>query len=282
MDKAKEFSIGFLEKHPLDAVSVLEALPPADAATYLKDVPEAVACKALDLMQPLVVAAVVPKLQVTKAANLLLGMDAPARSRVMRLLDDSLKSSIIAGLPKKTARELEKFLTYPEGSVGSWMSSDMAVFEQTITVEECLNQLRALPDSVRNPLFVIDEKRKFVGAIEIADLLIASDEEIIGKLLDRDIKRLSPLARLSTVVSLNAWDKALSLPVVSNRFLLLGALHFDRLRDGLAFERHGDETQPTGRLIAHMAEAMLVCAAGALHGVRSKSVLARPVGEAEN
>jgi magnesium transporter len=281
MDKAKEFSIGFLENHPLGAVSVLETLSPGDAAAYLKDVPKDVAGKVLNFMQPLSIAAILPKLSADKAATLLTDMDVHARTRVMRLVDDSLMSAIMDAMPKGAAKDITKFLKYPEGSVGSWMSSDMAVFEESISVEVCLNQLRALPERVRSPLFVIDKKRKFIGAIELADLLIASDEAIMGDLVDTGIRRLSPLARLSTVVTLDAWDSAHTLPVVGNRGLLLGALHFDRLRDGLTHERRVEERQPVGRLVAHMAEALLVCAAGALHGARSSTPLARPIGDLE-
>jgi Mg/Co/Ni transporter MgtE len=122
MDSARELSIGFLRTHPEGAVSVLEAIAPEDAAAFLKEVPDNVPGRVLELMQPLVAATILPALTRKKAVAILLTMDVHSRSRIMRLLDDGLMKSIIDQMPKGAARDLAKFLHYPEGSVGAWMS----------------------------------------------------------------------------------------------------------------------------------------------------------------
>lgn len=281
MDSAKELSIGFLTTHPEGAVPVLEAIAPDDAAAYLKDVPDDMGGRALEMMQPLVAAAILSRLTPKKAAAVLLAMDIHGRSCIMRVLDDGIVGPIMGLMPKGIARDLARFLKYPDGSVGAWMSSDILVFETSTAVGECLEKLRAVPDKVRSLIFVVDNQKKLVGAVDLAELLRAPDDVGLGTLADIDIKRLSPFARLTSIVALAAWDTALSLPVVDAKGRLLGVLHFDRLREGLVSEHRVGKEKPMGQIIPHMAEAFLVCAAGVLHRPSAKPVLSRPTGDLE-
>ena len=282
MDSAQALSIGFLQSQPKGAVQVLETIAPADAAAFLKDVPNEVAGRVFEFMQPLLAGAILAALSRKKAAAILLTMDAHGRTQIMRLLDDELMRSIMEQMPKGAARDLARFLHYPEGSVGAWMSSDAAVFERSAKVRDCLAQLPSLPDKARHLLFVIDGQKKFRGAVELTKLIAAPPDSSIETLSDRQIKRISPYARLTSIVALPAWDTALSLPVVDPKGRLLGSLHFDRLRRGLAAEQRSKPEGHMGQMTVHLAEAFLVCAAGVLQGSVSKSALSRPASELES
>lgn len=281
MDSAKELSIEFLRSHPDGAALVLEEIVPEDAAAFLKDVPDDVGGRVVELMQPLVAAAILSELTRKKAADLLMAMDVLGRSRIIRLLADDLMASIMKLMPKGAARHLAKVLHYPHGSAGAWMSSDVAMFEGSTTVEDCLAHLRSLPEKVRNQVFVIDAQKKLYGAADLADVLSAPDDSAVETLAMPDIKRVSPYARLISIVALPAWDTALSLPVVDGKGRLLGALHFHRLREGLASEQRSGTERPMGRIMIHLAEAFLVSAAGILQTSAAKPALSRPVGKLE-
>ena len=82
--------------------------------------------------------AILPGLARKKAAAVLLAMDALGRSRIMRLLDDGLMQSVMDQMPKGAARDLARFLHYPEGSAGAWMSPNVATFDRSSTVRDCL------------------------------------------------------------------------------------------------------------------------------------------------
>jgi magnesium transporter len=282
MDSAKELSIEFLRSHPQDAAPVLEEIAPQDAAAFLADVPDDVGGPVVELMQPLVASAVLPALTRKKAARLLMAMDVHGRSRIIRLLAEDVGAAIMDQMPKGAARQLTRVLHYPEGSVGTWMSSDVAVFERSTTVADCLAHLRSLPEKVRNQVFVIDEDKKLYGVVDLADVLAAPDDSAVEALADRGIKRVSPYARLISIVALPAWDTALSLPVVDTKGRLLGALHFHRLREGFASEQGGGSEPPMGRILIHLAEAFLVAAAGVLQTPSAKPVLSRPLAKRES
>ena len=282
MNSAQELSIGFLKVHPEGAALVLEAIDPEDAAAYLKEVPDTIGGRALTLIQPLVAAAILSNLTRKKSADILLTMDVQGRSRVLRLLDDNLTKSIMSQMPKGAARDLLRFLNYPEGSVGAWMSSDVAVFDKSVSVRDCIAKLRSLPGEIKSLVFIVDSQHRLHGAVDLADLLVAADDTGIDTLVDTGIRRLSPYARLSSAVALTAWDAALLLPVVDTKGKLLGALRFDRLREGLAAEHRSGTDGKMASLLVHMAEALLVCAAGVLQGTTAKPILSRSVSKQEN
>jgi len=282
MNSATELSIEFLRSHPDDAATVLEAIAPEDAAAFLSDVPDDVGGGVVGLMQPLAAAALLPELPRKKAAALLLAMDVHSGSRIVRLLAEELATAIMAEMPKSRARQLAKVLHYPAGSAGAWMSSDVAVFEGSTTVAECLAHLRSLPERAGNQVFVVDGQKKLYGAVDLADVLGAADDSAIEGLATAGIKRISPYARLVSVVALPAWDTALSLPVVDTKGRLLGALHFHRLREGLTSDRHDGGEQHVGQIMIHLAEAFLASAAGLMQAPAAKPALSRPVGELED
>jgi len=276
MNSAKQFSLEYLTLHREGAVAVLEKLDPIDAAAYLKDVPDEVVRDALEVMQPIVAAAILSDLPHKKIANAMLAMDNHSRSQIMRVLGDEQLKSILAQMPKKAARDLTKFLEYPEGTVGASMSSNVPVYEPATKVGDCFEHLRALPEKIRNAVFVVDAQRKFVGAVELADFFLAADDIEIGTIADKSIKCLSPYDRLTSIVALTAWDAALSLPVIDTKGRFLGTLHFDHLRTGLAAERYVAPEQHLGEILAHLAEAFLVCALGLLDSSSRKPTLSRP------
>lgn len=280
MDSATALSIEFLRSHPKRAATVLEGIGPEDAAAFLKAIPDDVAGQTLDTMQPLTAAAIVPALTKKKAVAALLAMDVHGRLRVMRLLEEGSMKSIMDQMPKGAARDLARLLRYPNGSAGAWMASDVAVFDKSTLVHDCLTQFRAMPERVRNVVFVTDAK-KLYGSVDLARLLAAPDDEAIESVANTAIKRVSPYARLTSLVALSAWDTALSLPVVDTKGEFLGALHFDRLREGLASELHAGGEQHIGRVAFHLAEAFLVCATGLLEGPPNKAALSRPAGKPE-
>ncbi|MDX1401478.1 MAG: CBS domain-containing protein [Kiloniellales bacterium] len=282
MDKARDLSVEFLRSHAKGAVPVLMSISAGDAAAYLKEVPDNIVGNVLDVMQPIVAAAILAKLSPEKAAAVILAMDVHGRTQITRVLDDDVMKPIVARMPKRAARDLLRHLEYPEGTTGAAMSSDVPVFEKNTSVAACIEQLRAIPDKIRSMVFVTDDASRLFGVVDLARMLSAPNDVQLGAVADTKVRRLSPYSRLTSVVSLAAWDTALALPVVDSRGRLLGALHFDRLREGIASEQLVGNEQHLGQALVHVAEAFLVCVAGVLESHSAAPTISRPIGEGEN
>ncbi len=281
MDRAIELSMAFLEAQPAGAARALEQIPPQDAAAFVEEVPEPRAAVVLSQMQPARGAAILERLSPKKAATVLSKTAAPARSVLLRAVSEPARHAALATLSKREAAALRRYLAYAPGTVGAWMDAPRAIFAPDATVKECLEGVRRLGVRLGSLVFVIDGEKRLLGVVDVDGLLGAKDGALLGELMQKDFSRLSPQASLAAVVSLPAWDRALSLPVVDRRRRLLGVLHFDSLREGLLADRRETKGFQVNFLIVHLVQALIVTLSGLLHTATTEPGLSRLSSERE-
>ncbi len=275
MDRATELSIAFLETQPAGAARALEQIPAEDAAAFVEEVPEPRAAAVLGHMQPARAAAILEHLSPKKAATVLMQTAAPARSVLLRAVSGPARDAALAALSKREAAALRRYLAYAPGTVGAWMDAPRAVFATDATVGDCLKRVRRLGVRLGSLVFVVDEERRLLGVVDVDRLLGAQDSVLLGEVMKKDFSRLSPQASLATVVSLPAWDRALSLPVVDRSRRLLGVLHFDSLREGLLADRRQTEGFQINFLVVHLVQAFLVALSGLLQTATTEPGVSR-------
>ncbi len=281
MDRATELSIAFLQAQPIGAARALEQLLPEDAAAFIEEVTEPSISVALGQMQPARAAAILERVSPRKAAKLLSQTPAPSRSVLLRALSGSARDAALGALSKREAAALRRYLTYAAGTVGAWMDAPKATFAPDVTVKDCLQRIRQLGVRLGSLVFVIDGEKRLLGVVDVDGLLGAKDGALLSELTQKDFTRLSPQASPSTVVSLPAWDRALSLPVIDRSRRLLGVLHFDSLREGLLVDRRETKGFQVSFLVVHLVQALLVTLSGLLHTATTEPGLSRLNSEQE-
>ena len=265
MNRATELSIAFLESHPDGAARVLDGIRAEDAATFVEEVPETSVVTVLGFMQPARAAAVLERVSPDKAGSLLSKTPAHARTLLLRALPEEIRKETLSTLPKKQAASMRRYLAYGQGTVGAWMDPANTTFAADTRVEDCLRRVRELGRRLGSFIFVIDADRRLRGSVRVDRLLTASDDALLGDLMDREIARLSPQASLSSVITLRAWDAALSLPVADRSQRLVGVLHFDSLREGLVVDRGPTGGLQVNVMLTHLAQAFLVSLSGLMN-----------------
>lgn len=274
MNRAVEISRAFLKSQPTCAARALDRVPPADVAAFVAAEDEADVAEVIARMQPSRAAAILENLAPAKAAALLHHAPAHVRAVVMRALPPASQQAILRAAPRRQAAALSRFLSYDSGSVGAWMDAPSATFAPDTTVGDCLRQLRSLGGRLDPSIFVVDAERRLLGVVELGDLLTAADDERLDAIMRRNIATIAPQASLGSVVSLEAWDSALALPVVDRR-RLVGSLRFDSLREALDIH-HGASGGLTANVVTmHMAQALLVSLSGLIHVATREPALSR-------
>ncbi len=281
MDKATELSLAFLRTQPAGAARALEQLQAEDAAAFVEEVPVPTITAVLGHMQPARAAAILERVSPKKAADVLSKTPAPTRSVLLRALPGPARDAALSTLSRREAVALRRYLTYAAGTVGAWMDAPKATFSPDVTASDCLQRIRRLGGRLGSLVFVIDEERRLLGVVDVDGLLGAKDDALLAELMQKDFTRLSPQASLSTVVSLPAWDRALSLPVMDRRRRLLGVLHFDSLREGLLVDRRETKGFQVNFLVVHLVQALLVTLSGLLHTATTEPSLSRLNSEQE-
>ncbi len=274
MTRAAEISRAFLKNQPASAARALDGVPPADVAAFVAAEDEADVAEVIARMQPSRAAAILESLAPAKAAAVLHHAPAHVRAVVMRALTPVRQQAILRAAPRRQAAALSRFLSYDPGSVGAWMDAPSATFAPDGTVGDCLRQLRGLGGRLDSSIFVVDAERRLLGVVELGGLLIAADDETLGDIMRRSVPTIAPQASLGSVVSLEAWDSALALPVVERR-RLVGSLRFDSLREALEIH-HGASGGLTANVVTmHMAQAFLVSLSGLVNVATREPALSR-------
>ena len=282
MNRATELSIAFLEARPLGAARALERIPPEDAAAFLEEAPEIRTATVLSQMQPARAVAILERASPKKAAAVLSKTTVHARSVLVRALPPSTKDAILAAFSRREAAALRRYLAYDVGTVGAWMDAPKATFAPDTAVKDCLERIRRSGTRLGSLLFVIDEDKRLRGVVDVEGLLGAKDDALLGELMQKNFTRVSPNASLAAVVSLPAWDRALSLPVTDRSRRLVGVLHFDSLRESLLVERGPAEGPRINVLVVHLVQAFLVVLAGLLHTATAAPSLSRLASDGES
>lgn len=274
MNRAAELSKAFVETQPVSAARTLDLVPSADAAAFLGSLAEPEAAVVIARMQPPRAAAILESLPPVKAAALLHHAPAHVRSVLMRALPPPIQQAILKAVPRRQAAVLSRYLSYDPGTVGAWMDVPSATLLPDTTVRDCLRQLRSLGNRLNSSLFVTDGERQLLGTVELDTLLAAEDEEPVESIMRRDISSVSPQATLASVVSLEAWDSTLALPVTDRR-RLVGSLRFDSLREGLVIDQGASGGLQLNAVVMNMVQAFLISLSGLLQVATTEPVLSR-------
>jgi magnesium transporter len=183
---------------------------------------------------------------------------------LLRLLAEATRDAALATLPRREAAAMRRYLAYSPGSVGAWMEAPKATHAPHTTVGECVARLRQLGDRPGPTLFVVASERRLLGAIDLDALLGTADGMLLEEVMRRDLATLSPQASLASILTLPAWDAALTLPVNDRSRRLVGVLQFESLREGLAVDRGEAAGLAVGMVLMHLAQALFVSVQGLL------------------
>lgn len=192
------------------------------------------------------IAEILEELSTDDAADALYEMPAGFVKKILRNAD------------AETRGRINTFLNYSENSVGSIMTSEYTVLKSHMTVGEAIEYIRQVAPEKETvyTCYVLGERRKLIGVIELREILSCRDDfEVIENLMETNIVRVytkddrTEAARLTKKYDLNA------LPVVDSEERLVGIVTVDDVVDVIEEEATKDIQQMAA--IAHVETAYL-------------------------
>jgi magnesium transporter len=120
--------------------------------------------------------------------DLLERMDPDDRVRLLGEAPASFVKKVLAGLSPKERKMTAELLGYPEETVGRYMSPEVIVTPETATVSEVLATIRRKGKVAETVavLAVVDKQRKFLGSVDLTDLVMADEESLVIQIIDPD------------------------------------------------------------------------------------------------
>ncbi len=120
--------------------------------------------------------------------DLLERMDPDDRVRLLGEAPASFVKKVLAGLSPKERKMTAELLGYPEETVGRYMSPEVIVTPETSTVSEVLATIRKKGKTAETVavIAVVDKQRRFLGSVELTELVMADEETVVSEITDPD------------------------------------------------------------------------------------------------
>ena len=159
---------------------------------------------------------------------------------------DEMPASIVKRVIKiadpDTRRQINQLLMYPASSAGSLMTTEFMEVDRDWEVGRAIREVRRQCEDKESlsQLYVTDEFRHLEGSVALRDLLAARDNEIIGDLMESDIKSVRTHDDQADVADLFKKYDLVSMPVVDNENRLVGLITIDDVVDVMEEEATED------------------------------------------
>ena len=199
-----------------DSADILEDLDEPDAAKLAASLPTSTIARIVDEMEP------------DEAADLLGDLTLQQAESLLARLDD--------------ADELRPLLIHPDESAGGLMTSDFFALRPRMTAQEAIEALRTWnPDSEEvYYLFVVDERKKLCGVVNLRALILAKPTTLIRDIMDRDVISVKVGVDQEECARIMAHYDLAAIPVVDEQELIVGVITHDDIVDVLDEEATED------------------------------------------
>ena len=154
----------------------------------------------------------------------------------------SVVNTILKNAKPETRAEINRFLSYPEDSAGSVMTSEFIYLKKDMTTTEAIEQIRkiGLDKETVYVAYVTDKSRVLEGVVPLKALLFAKPDDKIGDLMNRDVIFAYTYDDQETVANMISHYDILALPIVDKEKRLVGIVTVDDALDVLETEATED------------------------------------------
>lgn len=221
--------------------ATINEMNPIDVADYMDTLSEEMLIRAFRLLKKDVAAEVFAELSSTARDKIIVCTTDNDLAYIIEELfvDDAvdLLEELPAGMVKRilkaskpeTRMLINKFLSYPDGSVGSIMTAEYTDLKKNMTAAEALEQIRKTGQNKETvyTTYVTNASRVLEGIVSLKDLMFADDDALVGDIMETDIISSLTTDDQETAAAIIAKYNFLALPVVDKEQRLVGIVTVD-------------------------------------------------------
>ena len=164
---------------------------------------------------------IVDELSLDDAVDFLSEIPANLVTRVLRNTDEEKRKII------------NEFLNYPDDCAGSIMTIEFVQFNEELTVQKAMEQLRrtGLDKETIYSCYVVNKRRVLVGMVSLRTLILADDNAKVKDIMEDDVIFVKTLDDQEDIAYLFRKYGLIALPVVDNEERLVGIITVDDIVD---------------------------------------------------
>ena len=167
----------FMERHPEDAVRIVEQLADEDKSTLIQSLEPGTAAGILQAMTPADALSCIALMTPAQSIPVLKCLSPNFAAGCMRRLAADRRREILAQAGRSNdLKNVRTLLTFPPDVAGAVMDTETAAVQEQMSSAEAVAFAKRHPDKLRNIIYVVNGENILVGLIEARDLLILKDK----------------------------------------------------------------------------------------------------------
>lgn len=260
--------------------ALLNDIPAVDAASVLNVTPLTTAWKLLSALstnrkasvfghlRPSVQADMAHLMSRKELALLFEAMEHDERADLYNRLSETERQALLPGLAHAEREDIRLLASYPEGTVGSVMTSAYVTLRAEQTVAQALDTIRLEAPDMETiyQAYVLDQRRHLVGTLSLRDLMLAVPTMKIEQLMVKEVIQSQANAPRTEATRQIAHYNLIAVPVVNEAGQMVGIVTHDDALDVTQEESTDDQLRlgAVGRLAVSLKDASI----GALYRTR--------------
>jgi magnesium transporter len=238
----------------------INKLHPADSAQIINELPSEYQLSAFSLLNTENASDVIHDLhdelreeiletiQQPRLVKIMDEMDSDEATDIAAELDEGRLKDVLEKIDKEDSEEIKQLLVYDEESAGGLMQKEIIAVNADMKRDEIIEYIRQNHEEVENIhyVFVVDDKNKLLGIIEISRLLLAKLQREARDIMDKDVISVPVDMDQEQVAHMFRKYDIYILPVVDKANQLLGRITVDDIIDVIDDEASEDVYKMVG------------------------------------
>lgn len=230
------------ELNESDVAELFEEFKPIEAAKCLRLMGKDKAVLVFGVLDVNVATDIVECLSDKEIVSIIEELPADDATDILEEMPASIVDELLKKCSLETRKDINKLLNYNEDSAGSIMTVEYVSLKESLTVKSAISRIKAKYNEYEtiNICYVVDEQKKLLGYIEIADLLFASPRKKIKSILKDDLIFVNTTTDQEEVAHTFQKYDITVMPVVDSENRIVGIITIDDVIDVIEEETTED------------------------------------------
>ena len=231
------------------ATKILEGLPRQEASLVVANLSTRSVIQLLKNLQTSFAAALLEHIEPQSAVAILTAMPPNKAASVVTNLALDKRERLLPNISGDLANKIRELYTYPEGSVGRYMSTDYLTFEKHEEAGDVIEKIRNLASNKTMPVsytYVVDEGGILLGVLNMRDLMLARPESTLDAIMIGNVFTIHCFTDRNDAARDMAKRKYFAAPIVDHENRLLGVIKAENMLKGLREDLSSDLLKMVG------------------------------------
>jgi magnesium transporter len=241
VDGLREFCTAL---HPARTAEFMEGLTAAETWTVLQAADPPTRVELFGYIDRQKQIEIIETCDLESVSPLIADMPADDRVDLLNAVDEEVARNLLPLVPAETRRDTLRLQSYPEGTAGAVMTTEVARLPETLTVRAALDQLSRIAENLETIyyIYIVDENNHLRGAVSARQLVthLNKPNMPITDLMERNLVTVEATDDQEAVARKVADYDFLAIPVVDHEQHLVGIITHDDVIDVLQQEATED------------------------------------------